>query len=359
MMPDLSKISDRYEELNRLLADPEVYGSPDLLKKYGAEQSALKTVVRKINEYERARRNLLESEEIVRSPDDEELAELAQVEIPVLKEKLENLEFEITRLLLPKDEHDERNTILEIRAGTGGEEAGLFVSDLVRMYRRFAEDHRWKMEVLSSHSTGIGGFKEIILLVAGRGAYSRLKYEAGVHRVQRVPVTDSGGRIHTSAATVAVLPEAEDVEVEIKPEEIRVDVFRSSGPGGQSVNTTDSAVRITHLPTGITVSCQDEKSQHKNRAKALKILRSRLLDLRKTEQRQAEAKERGAQVGRGDRSEKIRTYNFPQNRVTDHRIGYTKHNLDAFLEGDLDGLIEQLAAAREAERLQHAGQGQD
>jgi peptide chain release factor 1 len=356
MIPNLSKIRERFDELNQLLADPKVYGNPGLLKKYGSERSELDTVVKKIDEYENARRSLDESEEIVRTSDDEELVGLAEMEILELKEKVEVLEEEITRLLLPKDEHDERNTILEVRAGTGGEEAGLFVADLVRMYRHYTEDHKWKMEVLSSNPTGIGGFKEVIFLVEGHGAYARLKYEAGVHRVQRIPATESGGRIHTSAATVAVLPEAEDVEVDLKPEDIRIDVFRSSGPGGQSVNTTDSAVRITHIATGMVVSCQDEKSQHKNRAKALKILRSRLLDARKAEQQEEEARERGAQVGRGDRSEKIRTYNFPQNRVTDHRIGYTKHNLDAFLEGDLDDLINQLAAAREAERLQAASQ---
>ncbi len=352
MIPNLSKICDRFEELNRLLADPKVFANRMLLKKYGSERSRLKDVVEKIKIYEAAHRSFQESEDIIRNSDDEELVGLAQMELPELENAIETLEGEITRLLLPRDEHDERNTILEVRAGTGGEEAGLFVSDLTRMYRHYAEKHSWKMEVLSSSPTGIGGFREIIFLINGDGAYSRLKYEAGVHRVQRIPATESGGRIHTSAATVAVLPEAEDVEVSIKPEELRIDVFRSSGPGGQSVNTTDSAVRITHLPTGMTVSCQDEKSQHKNRAKAMKILRSRLLDARRAEQQEEEAKKRGEMVGRGDRSEKIRTYNFPQNRVTDHRIGYTKHNLDGVLEGDLDDLIERLAAAREAERLQ-------
>ncbi len=357
MIPNLGKIRDRYEELNNLMADPKVFGNRVLLKKYGSERNRLEEIVKRIEIYEVSERSLRESEDIIENSDDKDLIGLAEMEMPDLKEKVETLEGEITRLLLPRDEHDDRSTILEIRAGTGGEEAGLFAADLMRMYRHYAEKRSWKMEVLSSSPTGIGGFKEIIFLVNGAGAYSRLKYEAGVHRVQRVPATESSGRIHTSAATVAVLPEAEDVEVDIKPEEIRIDVFRSSGPGGQSVNTTDSAVRITHIQTGMTVSCQDEKSQHKNRAKALKILRSRLLDIRRAEQHEEEAKKRGEMVGRGDRSEKIRTYNFPQNRVTDHRIGYTKHNLDGFLEGDLDDLIEQLAAAREAERLQqHASE---
>jgi peptide chain release factor 1 len=357
MIPDLSRLKARYEELNGLLADPKAYGNPSLLRKYGSERRDLEAVVRAVEEYEATARSLKESEEILESSDDKDLVALAQGEIPDLRDRAKALEAEITRLLLPRDEHDQRNTILEIRAGTGGEEAALFVADLVRMYRRFADQRKWKMEVLSSHPTGIGGFKEVIFLVAGEGAFSRLKYEAGVHRVQRVPETEAGGRIHTSAATVAVLPEAEDVDVEIKPEDIHVDVFRSSGPGGQSVNTTDSAVRLTHVPTGMVVSCQDEKSQHKNRAKALKILKSRLLEARRAEQQAEEARVRGEQVGRGDRSEKIRTYNFPQNRVTDHRIHYTKHNLETFLEGDLDDLIDHLAAADEAEKIQAASRG--
>jgi len=353
MNPNLVRIRERYEELTQLLTDARVLKNPPLLKKYATERSEIEPVVRRIDEYLAARRSVEESEEILRSSADAELKDLAEMELTEAREKVEALESEITRLLVPKDENDQRNTILEIRAGTGGEEAGLFVSDLVRMYRHYVENEGWSMDVLSSHPTGIGGFKEIIFLVTGRGAYSRLKFEAGVHRVQRIPQTEAGGRIHTSAATVAVLPEAREVDVEIDPDDLRIDVFRSSGPGGQSVNTTDSAVRITHIPTGMTVSCQDEKSQHKNRAKALKILRSRLLEARRAEQREAEARQRGEQVGRGDRSEKVRTYNFPQNRVTDHRVGYTRHNLDRFLEGDLDDLIGQLAAADEARRLEH------
>jgi peptide chain release factor 1 len=282
--------------------------------------------------------------------------ELARSEIPAIDARLAELDATLKRLLIPKDPNDERNTVLEIRAGTGGDEASLFAAELFRMYTRYAERQGWRIEVLSSSPTGLGGFKEVIALVQGKGAFSRLKFEGGVHRVQRVPVTETQGRIHTSAVTVAVLPEAEDVEVDIDEKELRIDVFRSSGPGGQSVNTTDSAVRVTHLPTGLVVSCQDEKSQHKNKAKALKILRARLLDRARQEQQSEIAANRKAMVGSGDRSEKIRTYNFPQSRVTDHRVNVTVHTLDRVLDGDLDVIVTALATRQQAEALQGGGQ---
>jgi peptide chain release factor 1 len=283
---------------------------------------------------------------------DEELRELAKSELPALEARLATLDETLRRLLIPKDPNDDRNTVLEIRAGTGGDEASLFAAELFRMYTRYAERHRWKVETLSSSPTGLGGFKEVVALVQGTGAYSRLKFEGGVHRVQRVPVTETQGRIHTSAVTVAVLPEAEDVEVDIAEKDIRVDVFRSSGPGGQSVNTTDSAVRITHLPTSLVVTCQDEKSQHKNKAKALKILRARLLDRARAEQQSEIAANRKAMVGSGDRSEKIRTYNFPQSRITDHRVNLTLHQLDRVLDGDLDPIVDALVTRAQAEALE-------
>jgi peptide chain release factor 1 len=280
--------------------------------------------------------------------------ELARAELPELEAQLAALDERLRALLLPRDPTDDRNTVLEIRAGTGGDEAGLFAADLFRMYTRYAENHGWRIEVLSSSVTGVGGFKEIVALVTGEGAFGRLKYEGGVHRVQRVPTTETQGRIHTSAVTVAVLPEAEDVEVDLPDKELRVDVFRSSGPGGQSVNTTDSAVRVTHLPTGLVVTCQDEKSQHKNKAKALKILRARLLERARAEQQSQIAANRKAMVGTGDRSEKIRTYNFPQSRVTDHRVNVTLHQLDRVLDGGLDEIVDALAARAQAEALEAA-----
>jgi peptide chain release factor 1 len=283
------------------------------------------------------------------------MKELAKAELQTLKERLANIEEELKILLLPKDPRDEKNIFLEIRAGTGGEEAALFAAALFRMYAKYAEMSRWRVEVMNQNPTGLGGFKEIIALVEGKRVYSRLKYESGVHRVQRIPVTESSGRIHTSTVTVAVLPEADEVEVEINPNDLRIDVYRSSGPGGQSVNTTDSAVRITHLPTGMVVTCQDEKSQHKNKAKALKVLRARLLDQLMEEQRSEISEERKNQVGSGDRSERVRTYNFPQNRVTDHRLGLTLHRLDGILEGDLSELIDALNTHFQAEALKSRG----
>jgi peptide chain release factor 1 len=282
---------------------------------------------------------------------DSQIREMAKGEIETLKEQLSQIEEEIRILLLPRDPNDDKNTFLEIRAGTGGEEAALFAADLFRMYSKLAEALGWKVEIMSEHPTGMGGYKEIIALIEGKGAYSKLKYESGVHRVQRVPATEAQGRLHTSAVTVAVLPEAEEVDIVIDPEEIRVDVFRSSGPGGQSVNTTDSAIRITHLPTGLVVSCQDEKSQHKNKAKALKVLRARLLDLKIKEQQDKISEDRKSQVGSGDRSERIRTYNFPQNRLTDHRIGLTLYQLDTVMEGNLSEIIDPLITHYQAEQL--------
>jgi peptide chain release factor 1 len=308
-------------------------------------------LIAKYRRFKSLTEELQQNEELLEDPDTQ-IRDLARSEIQDLKEQLARIDEEIKVLLLPRDPNDEKNTLLEIRAGTGGEEAALFAADLFRMYSKFAEIMGWRVEIMSDHPTGMGGFKEIIALVEGQGAYSQLKYESGVHRVQRVPSTESQGRLHTSAVTVAVLPEAEEVDVVIDPEELRVDVFRSSGPGGQSVNTTDSAVRVTHLPTGLVVSCQDEKSQHKNKAKALKILRARLLDLKITEQQNKIAENRKSQVGSGDRSERIRTYNFPQNRLTDHRIGLTLYQLDQIMEGRLNEVIEALNTHYQAEQLQ-------
>ncbi len=355
MWEAINKARERYEELGRLLSDEKVVTDRNLLHKYAKERSGLEDVVVASREFEQAEKGIKEAEEILDSSSDQELVELARTELDALSERRERLEREIKAMLLPQDPSDEKNTIVEIRAGTGGEEAALFAADLYRMYSKYAECQGWKVDTLSSSPTGVGGFKEVIFLVEGKGVYSRLKYESGVHRVQRVPVTESSGRIHTSAVTVAILPEADEVDVDINPEDLRVDVFRSSGPGGQSVNTTDSAVRVTHIPTGMVVQCQDEKSQHKNRAKALKVLRSRLMDKASQEQDAARANDRRQQVGTGDRSEKIRTYNFPQTRVTDHRIGLTLHKLDQVLDGDLDEIVESLAAHDTDLRLKAAG----
>jgi peptide chain release factor 1 len=355
MWEAVNKARERYEELGRLLSDQKVVTDRNLLLKYAKERAALEGLVKGAEEFERTDQSMTEAEEILSSSDDQELVELARTELETLRERKEELERRIKEMLLPRDPNDEKNTIVEIRAGTGGEEAALFAADLFRMYSKYAERRGWDVETLGSNPTGVGGFKEVVFLVEGKGAYSKLKYESGVHRVQRVPVTESSGRIHTSAVTVAILPEADEVDVDISPEDLRVDVFRSSGPGGQSVNTTDSAVRITHIPTGMVVQCQDEKSQHKNRAKALKVLRSRLMDKALQEQEQERATNRRQQVGTGDRSEKIRTYNFPQARVTDHRIGLTLHRLDEILDGDLDEVVESLAAHDTELRLKAAG----
>jgi len=351
MYDKLRDIEARYKNLEALLSDPDVIGKPSVYQKYAKEHADLHDLVETYREFEKTSARIEEGQNLLRG-NDEELKEIVKEEMPQLKAQLESLENSLKILLLPKDPNDERNVFLEIRAGTGGEEAGLFVGDLFRMYARYAEMSRWKVEVVSSNPAGgMGGFKEIIALIEGKGAYSKLKYESGVHRVQRVPVTESQGRIHTSAVTVAILPEAQEVEIHVDPNDLRIDVFHSSGHGGQSVNTTDSAVRITHLPTGLVVSCQDEKSQHKNKAKAMKVLRARLLDMMVQKQNAEIAESRKSQVGSGDRSERIRTYNFPQGRVTDHRIGLTLYNLQAFLDGEIQNMIDALITRFQAEAL--------
>jgi peptide chain release factor 1 len=350
MFQKLDEVESRYQELERLLADPKVLANPKEMQRLARERAEISKLVETYQVYKKIGSQIQESRDLLLEPD-EEMRELAKSELQSLKERQAALEQEIKVLLLPRDPRDEKNVFLEIRAGTGGEEAALFAADLFRMYAKYAEMSRWRVEVMSQNPTGLGGFKEIIALVEGKGVYSRLKYESGVHRVQRVPVTESSGRIHTSAVTVAVLPEADEVEIEINPNDLRIDVYRSSGPGGQSVNTTDSAVRVTHIPTGMVVTCQDEKSQHKNKAKALKVLRARLLDQRIEEQRTEISEERRSQVGSGDRSERVRTYNFPQNRVTDHRLGLTLHRLDSILEGDLGEVIDALNTHFQTEAL--------
>jgi len=354
MFQKLDEVENRYQELERLLADSKVLANPKEMQKLARERAEISKLVETYRVYKKVSEEIQESRDLLLESD-EEMRELAKSELQSLKEREAALEQEIKVLLLPHDPRDEKNVFLEIRAGTGGEEAALFVADLFRMYAKYAEVSHWRVEVMSQNPTGLGGFKEIIALIEGKGVYSRLKYESGVHRVQRVPVTESSGRIHTSAVTVAVLPEADEVEIEINPNDLRIDVYRSSGPGGQSVNTTDSAVRITHIPTGMVVTCQDEKSQHKNKAKALKVLRARLLDQLIEEQRSEISEERRSQVGSGDRSERVRTYNFPQNRVTDHRLGLTLHRLDSVLEGDLGELIDALNTHFQAETLKSRG----
>jgi peptide chain release factor 1 len=351
MFTRLKDIEERYRELEGLLGNPDVAAKNQVYQKYAKEHADLRELVATYREYKGVQERIAEGEALLRG-NDPELIEIVKEELPELKVQLFDLEERIKVLLLPKDPNDERNVFLEIRAGTGGDEAGLFVGDLFRMYARYAEMKRWKVEVVSSTpSGGVGGFKEIIALVAGSGAYSRLKYESGVHRVQRVPVTEAQGRIHTSAVTVAIMPEADEVEVNIEPSELRIDVYHSSGHGGQSVNTTDSAVRITHLPTGMIVICQDEKSQLKNKAKAMKVLRARLLDIMTTKQNAEISEARKIQVGTGDRSERIRTYNFPQGRVTDHRIGMTLYSLDNFLDGAIDEVLDGLQTYFQTEML--------
>jgi peptide chain release factor 1 len=354
MFDRLAEVVRRYEELERRVAEPGTIANRREYAKLARERAQLEELVTCYRERERLAAEIAEHRALL-GDQDPELRELARSELPGLEARLERLDATLKQLLVPKDPNDERNTVVEIRAGTGGEEAALFAAELHRMYARYAERRGWRVEVLSSSPTGLGGFKEVIALVQGRGAFSRLKFEGGVHRVQRVPVTEAQGRIHTSAVTVAVLPEAEDVEVDLDDRDLRIDVFRSSGPGGQSVNTTDSAVRVTHLPSGLVVTCQDEKSQHKNKAKALKILRARLLERARHEQQSEIAASRRAMVGSGDRSEKIRTYNFPQSRVTDHRVNLTLHTLERVLDGDLDAIIDALVARRQAEALQAVG----
>jgi peptide chain release factor 1 len=355
MLEKLAAVEARYEELNRLMADPEVATNPDLLREYGQEAAELEELVQVYRRFQEISNQLAETRTMLNDGLDDEMLALVQDEIENLEQQEASLTDQLQVLLLPKDPNDEKNVIVEIRAGTGGDEAGLFAADLYRMYVRYAEMQGWKTQVLSNHPTGIGGFKEVIFEVQGRGAYSHLKYESGVHRVQRVPETEASGRIHTSTATVAVLPEMEEVEVQIDPNDIRVDVFRSQGAGGQSVNTTDSAVRITYLPTGMVVTCQDERSQLQNRLRAMAILRSRLYEMEQQRLVEEQGATRRSQVGTGERSEKIRTYNFPQNRVTDHRIGFTSHRLENILEGDMEELIEALDEADQAARLKELG----
>ncbi|MCQ2548309.1 MAG: peptide chain release factor 1 [Clostridia bacterium] len=356
MFDKLDFTVEKYEELSLKVSDPDIIANQSEWQKYIREMSELEPIVKKYKEYKDLKSNMEEAKEML-SMGDDELKELAKMEIAEAEERIPELEDELRIALLPKDPNDDKNVILEVRAGTGGDEAALFAADLLRMYTRFAERQGWKMELMDVNEIGIGGVKEASVLVKGRGAYSKLKYESGTHRVQRVPETESSGRIHTSAATVAVLPEVDDVEVEIKPEDIRVDVYRASGNGGQCVNTTDSAVRLTHLPTGMVVTCQDEKSQLKNRDKAMKVLKSRLYDKMLQEQNDAISADRRSQVGSGDRSERIRTYNFPQGRVTDHRIGMTLYKLDSFMEGEIDEILNGLITADQAEKMKAFGSG--
>jgi peptide chain release factor 1 len=355
MYSKLKDIESRYRDLEQLLSDPAVVGKPGVYQKYAKEHSDLSDLVEAFREYEKTSLRIEEDQALMRESD-EELKEIAREELPHLQESLKALEERLKVLLVPKDPNDEKSVFLEIRAGTGGDEAGLFAEDLFRMYARFAENSGWRVEVMNSTPAGgMGGFKEIIALISGRGAYSRLKYESGVHRVQRVPITEAQGRIHTSAVTVAILPEADEVDLKIDPNDLRIDVFHSSGHGGQSVNTTDSAVRIVHLPTGLIVTCQDEKSQLKNKHKAMKVLRARLMDAAVKKHNDAISETRKNQVGSGDRSERIRTYNYPQGRVTDHRIGLTSYSLESFLNGDIGFMIDGLTTHFQAAALKQQG----
>jgi peptide chain release factor 1 len=351
MLDKLASLEEKYDELTENLSNPEVISDQSRFQKYAKAHSDLSEIVSLYREYKSLVEQIKDAQEMLKENQEPDFEEMLEEEMESLQTRKEQAEHNLRVLLLPRDPNDEKSVIMEIRAGTGGEEAALFAGDLFRMYSRYAELQGWKIDIMDSHYTDIGGIKEIVFVVDGQGAYSKLKYESGVHRVQRVPTTESGGRIHTSAATVAVLPEAEEVEVEIDPNEIRVDVYCSSGPGGQSVNTTQSAVRITHLPTGLVVTCQDEKSQHKNKAKALRVLRARLKEIMEAELSAEMAGTRKNQVGSGDRSERIRTYNFPQGRVSDHRINLTLHKLDLILEGQLEEIIQALIANDQAERL--------
>ena len=352
MFDKLDFITEKYDELAQKVSDPEIINNQPVWQKHIKEMGEMEPIVKAYKEYKKAKTELADAKEILEEGD-EEMRELAKMELSDLEDQIPVMEDELKILLLPKDPNDEKNVILEVRAGTGGDEAALFGQDLLRMYLRYTERRGWKAEIMDINDTGIGGIKEASVLIKGKGAYSRLKYESGTHRVQRVPATESSGRIHTSAATIAVLPEVDDVEVEINPNDVRVDVYRSSGNGGQCVNTTDSAVRLTHIPTGLVVTCQDEKSQLKNKDKAFKVLRSRLYDMKMQEQNAEISAERKSQVGSGDRSERIRTYNFPQGRITDHRIGMTIYKLDNFLDGDIDEIIDGLITSDQAEKMKN------
>ena len=349
----LRSLASRYDELTRLVSDPAVQADPPTYRTHSRAIFELEETVSRFREFQTVERELQDTRELAEAGDPEMQA-LAAGELAAVEARLAALERDLRELLIPRDPNDDRNVVLEIRAGTGGDEAALFAADLFRMYSRFAERRRWKVDVMSHHETGVGGLKEVTATIEGKGVYRQLKHESGVHRVQRVPVTEASGRVHTSTATVAVLPEAEEVDVQIDAKDLRIDTFCSSGPGGQSVNTTYSAVRITHLPTGVVVSQQDEKSQIKNRQKAMKILRSRLYEMEMRKQQDAIARERRGQVGTGDRSEKIRTYNFKENRITDHRINFTLHQLEAALDGDLDALIRELEARAQSDKLRQA-----
>ncbi len=352
MLDKLDFLAGKYAELNEKISDPQVIADQNVWKKLIKEHAHIEPIVRKYDDYTKVLAEIEETQEMLADKEiDKDFQEMAEMELEDLCQKKDAIEEDLRVLLLPKDPNDDKNVIVEIRAGAGGSEAALFAGDLFRMFTRYAERQGWKSEIMSSSIPDIGGIKEIIFSIEGSGAYSRLKYESGVHRVQRIPTTESGGRIHTSTATVAVLPEAEDVEIDIGPNDLRVDVYRSSGNGGQSVNTTDSAVRMTHLPTGIVVTCQDEKSQLKNKDKAMKILKARIYEIEQEKQDSEIAKNRKSQVGTGDRSERIRTYNFPQGRISDHRIGLTVHQLDAFLDGDIDEMVNALTTSDEAAKL--------
>ena len=352
MLKKLAGIEARFEELNRMLADPEVATDYTQVSEYAQERARIEPIVVLARKYRESTRTINEAETLL---DDPEMRSMAEAEISALRPNIENMEQSIRRMLLPTDPRDERNVIVEIRAGAGGDEAALFAADIYRMYARYAENRRWSTDIISSNSSGIGGFKEVILEIKGKRAYSRLKYESGVHRVQRVPETETQGRIHTSTATVAVMAEVDEVEIEIPESEVKMEVYRAGGAGGQHMQKNSTAVRLIHQPTGVVVQCQDERSQMQNRLRAMAILRARLYEIEETKRRSEEDAKRRAQVGTGDRSEKIRTYNFPQNRVTDHRISMTAHNLESVLNGDIDGFITELATREEASRLADAG----
>lgn len=357
MLEKLGFLENKYDELSNKISDPSVMANQKEWQKLCKEHAELETIVTKYREYKKAEEALAENKDMLNEESDREMREMIQEDVKALTEQIEQVKEEMRILLLPKDPNDDKNVFIEIRGGAGGDEAALFAANLFRMYTRYAERNRWKVEVMSANETDIGGFKEVVFAVKGDKTYSKLKYESGVHRVQRVPDTESSGRIHTSTATVAVLPEVEDVDIEINMNDIKIDVFRASGNGGQCVNTTDSAVRMTHLPTGLVVSCQDEKSQLKNKEKALKILRARLFEAAEAERAKTIADDRKSQVGSGDRSERIRTYNYPQGRVSDHRIGLTLYKLETFLDGDLDEMIDALITADQAEKMKAMGNG--